>query len=55
VSAGSWYEVDVTGLVTSSGTVGIRMNSSDTNGADYSSRENSNGNAAELVVTTSGS
>jgi len=51
VVAGSWYEVDVTPLVASDGTVGLRVSSSSTDGADYSSKEGAAGFAPQLVVT----
>ncbi|WP_299442022.1 DNRLRE domain-containing protein [uncultured Phycicoccus sp.] len=54
VSAGSWYEVDVSPLVTGDGPVALRITSTSSNGADYASTEHSNGNAPELVVVTSG-
>ena len=52
VIAGNWYELDVTPLVSGNGPVSIRISSSSENGADYASKENSNGNAPELIVTT---
>lgn len=52
VSAGTWYEIDVTALVTGDGAVSIRITSDNRNGADYASTENSNGNAPQLIVTT---
>ncbi len=52
VTAGNWYELDVTPLVNGDGAVSIRVSSSNSNGADYASKENSNGNAPELIVTT---
>jgi parallel beta-helix repeat protein len=51
VSSGKWYELDVTPLVTADGPVSIRVSSTNSNGADYSSKENANGNAPELMVT----
>ena len=50
VNSGNWYDIDVTGLVTGDGPVSIRINSTNSNGADYSSKENGNGNAPELIV-----
>ena len=52
VSSGNWYELDVTPLVTGDGPVSIRISSTNSNGADYSSKEHSNGNAPELVIVT---
>lgn len=51
VSPGTWYELDVTSLVAGDGPVSIRINSTNSNGADYASKENSAGFAPELVVT----
>ena len=51
VISGNWYELDLTSLVNGDGPVSIRVSSSNSNGADYASKENSNGNAPELVVT----
>jgi hypothetical protein len=49
VSAGSWYEVDVSSLVTGDDTYGIKITSSSSNGADYSSKEGAF--APKLVVS----
>jgi chitodextrinase len=51
VAVGTWYEVDVTPLVTGDGAVGLRVSSTSTNGADYSSKEGAAGLAPQLVVT----
>ncbi|WP_431944952.1 DUF7594 domain-containing protein [Micromonospora marina] len=51
VSAGSWYEVDVTAAVTGNGTFSFGATSTSSDGAYYSSRE-SGGNAPQLVITT---
>jgi len=51
VSAGSWYEVDVTPLLTGDGAVSLRATSTSSNGADYSSRQDAAGFAPQLVVT----
>jgi hypothetical protein len=51
VAAGSWYEVDVTPLVTGDGAVALRVTSGSSNGADYSSKEGAAGFAPQLVVT----
>ena len=53
VSSGGWVELDVTSLVSGDGPVSLRVSSTDSNGADYSSKEHSNGLAPELVITTS--
>jgi hypothetical protein len=52
VSASIWYEVDVTSLVTGDGTYSLRISSTSTNGADYSSQEGAN--SPELVLTLGG-
>ena len=52
VEVGQWYELDITPLVSGNGLVSIRISSVSSNGADYASKENSNNNAPELVVTT---
>jgi hypothetical protein len=52
VTSGLTYEVDVTSLVTGDGTYTIGVDSTSTNGADYSSREGSA--PPELVLTTAG-
>jgi hypothetical protein len=39
VSVNTWYEVDVTSLVTGDGTYSLRISSTSTNGAGYSSQE----------------
>ncbi len=54
VSSGSWYEVDLTGWVTADGVVSLRMTSTASNGADYTSRQGAAGFAPQLVVTTQG-
>ncbi len=51
VSAGTTYEVDLTGLVADDGTVTVELDSSSTDGAYYSSREGSA--PPQLVVTVS--
>jgi hypothetical protein len=50
VNAGFWYELDVTPLVSGDGPVGVRASSTIRNGARYSSKEHTNGNAPELVI-----
>lgn len=44
----------MTPLVTGNGPVTIRITSDDSNGADYASKENSGGNAPELIVALEG-
>jgi chitodextrinase len=51
VSAGSWYEVDVTNLVTGDNRVSMRITTPNSNGADYSSKEDAPGFAPQLLVT----
>ncbi len=50
VEVGSWYEIDVTNLVTGDGPVALRLSPQSANGADYASSE-SNGLGPVLVVT----
>ena len=51
VSTGSWYEVDLTAVVTGDGTYSFQIASTSSNGASYSSREGAAGSAPQLVVT----
>ncbi len=53
VSNGNWYEINITPLVTGDGTVTIRVKSTSTNGAGYSSSEGAN--VPQLVVLFTGS
>jgi chitodextrinase len=50
-TAGTWYEVDVTSLVTGDGTFGFRVASTSPNGTDYQSKEGTVGFTPQLVVT----
>ena len=50
VAVGNWYELDVTPLVTGDGPVSVRITSSDPNGADYSSKEHTTGNAPYRAI-----
>jgi hypothetical protein len=50
VSAGNWYEVDVTPFVTGDGVVSMRVTSSSSDGADYSSKEGPASFVPQLVV-----
>jgi hypothetical protein len=52
VTAGTWYEVDVTPLVTGDGVFSLKVLSTSSNGADYTSKEGAAGFAPQLVVTT---
>jgi RHS repeat-associated protein/CSLREA domain-containing protein len=49
VSPNTWYEVDVTSLITGDGTYSLRVSSTSSNGADYSSKEGAN--PPQLVIT----
>ena len=53
VPAGNWYEVDVTAIITGDGTYGVKMNSTSSDGAYYSTKEGTPGFAPQLIVTTS--
>ena len=55
VVASTWYEVDVTFLVSGDGTLSLKALSTSTDGAYYSSREGTAGFSPQLVITTSGS
>ena len=50
VSVNTWYEVDLSSLVTGDGTYSIRIASTSSNGADYSTKEGAAGFASQLVV-----
>jgi Zn-dependent metalloprotease len=49
VSANNWYEVDLTSLITGDGTYSLRIASTSSDGADYSSKEGTN--PSQLVIT----
>ncbi len=51
VSSGSWYEVDVSSYVKGDGTWDVVIQSTNSNGADYSSKEGAANLAPQLVVT----
>jgi hypothetical protein len=51
VSADTWYDVDLTSLVTGDGTYSIRIASTSANGVSYSTKEGPVGSAPQLVVT----
>ena len=55
VVVSTWYEVDVTSLVSGDGTFSLRALSTSTDGAYYSSKEGTPGFAPQLVITTSAS
>ena len=50
VVAGSWVELDLTGLITADGLLSFRLTSTNANGADYASQEHPSGFAPQLVV-----
>ena len=52
VTVGSWYDISLASLLTGDGTVSIRVTSTSTDGADYTSKEGTAGFRPELVVTT---
>ncbi|MGZ8602864.1 MAG: CBM96 family carbohydrate-binding protein, partial [Actinomycetota bacterium] len=52
VKAGTWYEVNLTALVTANGTYSLRIKNTSGNGADYVTKEGAAGFAPQLVVTT---
>jgi hypothetical protein len=51
VSSGRWYEVPVTSFVPGDGIYSFRINSSSSDGADYTSSEGTSSQAPQLVVT----
>lgn len=51
VTANNWYEVDLTSLITADGVYSLRITSTSSDGADYSSREGVN--PPQLVVDVS--
>ncbi len=51
VSAGNWYDVDLTSFIIGDGYYTLRVSSTSTNGADYSSKEGANPPVLEVVVT----
>ena len=51
VNVNTWYEVDLSSLVTGDGTYSIRIASTSTNGVNYSTKEGAAGSAPQLVVT----
>ena len=54
VTAGTWYEVDLSSLVTGDGSLSLRVTSASTDGADYDSTEGTASFAPQLVVTVAG-
>jgi hypothetical protein len=55
VTAGNWYEMDVTSMISGDGTFSLRVSSTSADGALYSSREGTAGLAPQLVVNTGSS
>ena len=53
VALNTWYDFDVTPLVTGDGTVSLDATSTSSDGADYTSKEGTAGFAPQLIVTTS--
>ena len=53
VAPNTWYEVDVTSLVNGDGTFSLKMNSTNADGAYYSTKEGAASFVPQLVVTTS--
>jgi len=53
VTASTWYEINVTSLITGDGTFSFKALSTSTDGAYYSSKEGAAGFAPQLVITTS--
>ncbi len=51
VNTNTWYEVDVTPLITGDGTYSLRVTSLSGNGADYASKEGAAGFAPQLIVS----
>jgi chitodextrinase len=52
VTPNTWYEVNMASLVTGDGTYSLRITSTSSNGADYTSKEGAAGFRPQLVVTT---
>lgn len=52
VAVGNWYEVDVTSLVSGDGPLNLRVTSTSSDGADYSSTEGAAGLAPQLRIKT---
>jgi hypothetical protein len=52
VRTNTWYEIDLTALVTTNGSYSIRITNPTGNGADYATKEGAAGTAPQLVITT---
>ena len=55
VSAGTWYEIDLSAVVTGDGVVSLRITSLSSDGANYASSEGSAGLGPQLIVSYVGS
>jgi hypothetical protein len=53
VSTGTWISVDLTPFVTGDGVVSLRISSTNTDGADYVSKQGTAANVPQLIVATS--
>ena len=53
VVAGTTYEIDLTSLISGDGTYTLRVTSTNSDGADFTSREGAIGARPQLIVTTS--
>jgi len=51
VAVGNWYDVDLTSFIIGDGYYTLRVSSTSTNGADYSSKEGANPPVLEVVVS----
>jgi Bacterial Ig domain/Calcineurin-like phosphoesterase len=51
VTSGTWYEVDVTSLITGDGTYCLRITTPSSDGADYISKDGTSGFRPQLVVS----
>ena len=54
VKTGTWVTVDLTSFVTGDGVVSLRVSSTNSNGADYASKEGAATTKPQLIVTTGG-
>jgi len=51
VAVGNWYDIDLTSFIIGDGYYSLRVSSTATNGADYSSKEGANPPVLEVVVS----
>ncbi len=54
VNSGTWVTIDLTPFVTGDGVVSLRVSSTNSNGADYASKEGAATTKPQLIVTTGG-